>query len=272
MSPMSRQFWWRAMRWPIALFLPLAILFAFSDLDVSIAKALFFDAAHVQWIGAHNFWIEGFIHTGGRWAIRGVVAAAVLVWLATFRIERWRFVRRTTAYFVIATVLGIGMVGLLKTITNVDCPWDLAAFGGRFPLVHLLADRPDALRSAHCFPAAHASSGYALVTLYFAFREWNRALARVGLTLGLLCGAIFGLAQQARGAHFMSHDLWSAFLVWLTAVSVYVFAFAMRLQTASASGVADGTLDWLRDRIHGFRRRDGGRDRATDGATIVDAG
>jgi membrane-associated PAP2 superfamily phosphatase len=44
-------------------------------------------------------------------------------------------------------VLAIGCVGVLKTVTNVDCPWDLVPFGGKFPLVALFADRADALRA-----------------------------------------------------------------------------------------------------------------------------
>ena len=51
-----------------------------------------------------------------------------------------------------------------------------------------------------------------------AWRSWA---SRSGLSTGLA----FGLAQQARGAHFVSHDLWSAFLVWTLTLSVYAFAF-----------------------------------------------
>ena len=32
-------------------------------------------------------------------------------------------------------------------------------------------------------------------------------------------------AQQACGAHFVSHDVWSAWLVWTISLSVYTFAF-----------------------------------------------
>jgi membrane-associated PAP2 superfamily phosphatase len=262
MSLTTQQFWWRYMRWPLVLFVPLAILFAVTELDVSIANALFFDDVHRRWIGAHNFWIESVFHDGGRWTIRGVVAAGIAVRLVTFRCERWRSIGRSSLYFVVAGVLGIAIVGLLKTITNVDCPWDLDLYGGRFPLVRLFADRPDALRMGHCFPAAHASSGYALVTLYFAFREWSEMLARLGLAFGLVCGIVFGLAQQSRGAHFISHDLWSAFLIWLTAVSVYTFAFAMQLRTTCTVGVVDGTLDRIRNRLDAIRWRNCGRSKA----------
>jgi membrane-associated PAP2 superfamily phosphatase len=95
--------------------------------------------------------------------------------------------------------------------------------------VHLFAARPTELREAQCFPAAHASSGYALMALYFVAYERGPKLARLGLAAGLVLGLVFGIAQQARGAHFVSHDLWSAFLAWIISLTLYVFAFRARL-------------------------------------------
>jgi membrane-associated PAP2 superfamily phosphatase len=214
---------------PLALFVLLAGIFAMTPLDVTIARAAFFDSAHAHWIGADSWIVNGLLHTGGRWAIRGLVALALAFWIATYVERDWRALRRPTAFFIVATILSIGVVGLLKTLTNVDCPWDLVPFGGRFPFVELFADRPDTLRLGRCFPAAHASSGYALLALYFTFRERYAGLAKIGLAVGLATGLTFGLAQQARGAHFVSHDLWSAFLVWTVTLSVYTFGFRARL-------------------------------------------
>jgi membrane-associated PAP2 superfamily phosphatase len=225
----SFRFWWSHLQVPLAVFIVLAAVFAMTPLDVTIARAVFFNAAHAQWIGASNWTINELLHTGGRWTIRAVLALVLAFWIATYVERDWRGLRRPAAFFTIAALLSIGVVGLLKTLTNVDCPWDLAPFGGRFPYVELFADRSDALRLGRCFPAAHASSGYALLALYFTLRERHAALAKLGLALGLLTGLTFGLAQQARGAHFVSHDLWSAFLVWTVTLSVYTFAFRARL-------------------------------------------
>jgi membrane-associated PAP2 superfamily phosphatase len=96
----------------------------------------------------------------------------------------------------------------------------------------LFATRPVDLRHAQCFPAAHASSGYSLMALYFVAYERSRKLAIVGLAVGLLLGLVFGIAQQARGAHFVSHDLWSAFLAWILSLTLYAFAFRARLYHA----------------------------------------
>jgi membrane-associated PAP2 superfamily phosphatase len=225
----SLRFWWSHLQVPFALFVVTATVFAVTPLDEHIARAVFFDAASAQWIGAHSWVINELLHTAGRWAIRAMVALVLAFWVATFVRRDWRTLRRPAAFLTIAMLLSMGVVGLLKTVTNVDCPWDLVPFGGRFPYVELFADRPDALRAGRCFPAAHASSGYALLALYFVFRERHARLAKLGLGVGLLAGLTFGLAQQARGAHFVSHDLWSAFLVWTTTLSIYALAFRARL-------------------------------------------
>lgn len=63
------------------------------------------------------------------------------------------------------------------------------------------------------------------MALYFLAPERSRTLARIGLAIGLLLGVIFGIAQQSRGAHFVSHDLWSAFFGWMIPLTLYTFAF-----------------------------------------------
>ena len=235
--------WWREVRLPLALFAPAVTLFAVSHADVHIARAFFFDPVHARWIGTGS-WLAGpFMHTGGRWAIRAIVAAAALLSGVSSFVERLRPMRRPAAYFVVATVLSIALVGVLKSVINVDCPWDLIPFGGHYPVIALFADRPDALRAGHCFPAAHASAGYALMALYFVFREREPLLARMGLAIGVGTGVVFGIAQQSRGAHFLSHDLWSALLVWITVSFVYVYGFRSRLYSSefTTSTSAAGT-------------------------------
>lgn len=214
---------------PLALFVVLAALLASTNLDRSIAHALFFDEARSRFIGEHSWWTNELIHRGGTWLVRGIGVVAILLWATTWARPRLRELRRPTAFFIIAVALSVGLVGLLKSVTNVDCPRDLTEFGGTFAFVHLFEDRPEAWRHARCFPAAHASSGYALLALYFALRERSRRAARLGLIGGLGLGLVFGIAQQSRGAHFVSHDVWSLMLVWTVSLSLYTFVFKTRL-------------------------------------------
>lgn len=224
-------------RSPLLLFACAAVVLATTNADIDFARWAFFDPATLHWRGAGSWWINDVIHDGGRWLVRVVVAAVLLLWIGTFVNPRYAVWRRPAGYFVLATVLTVGIVGLLKILTNVDCAWDLAQFGGRFQYVHLFGDRPDAWPRAQCFPAAHASSGYALMALYFVGLELGRRWARAGLLTGIALGLIFGFAQQSRGAHLLSHDLWSAAFAWLVASSLYAFAFKCRLWTRVKTAV-----------------------------------
>ncbi|RYE95440.1 MAG: hypothetical protein EOO41_05650, partial [Methanobacteriota archaeon] len=72
-----------------------------------------------------------------------------------------------------------------------------------------------------CFPAGHASAGYAWVALYFCALALRPAWRMPALWMGIAAGLLFGIAQQLRGAHFLSHDLWSLAVCWGTALALY---------------------------------------------------
>jgi membrane-associated PAP2 superfamily phosphatase len=240
----DREFWWAHLRTPLFAFIILAVLCEFTSLDVLIAHKFFYDESHNAWLGANSWWINQFLHTGGRWTMRFIVVLSFLLWIATFMDAGLRPLRRASGYLCLGMIASVTIIGLLKMLTNVDCPWDLTQFGGNYPWVGLFADRADDLRQGRCFPSAHASSGYALMALYFALREYHRKLAKWGLALGLATGVIFGIAQQARGAHFLSHDVWSAFLVWLILLSLYVFGFKRRLHARRSRDTDDVVLNF----------------------------
>src|SRR5204862_495407 len=70
----------------------------------------------------------------------------------------------------------------------------------------------------HCFPDGHASSGFAFLGGFFAFRRETPRLARCWLAAAMAAGLVLGIGQQLRGAHFMSHTLWSGWLCWVVAL------------------------------------------------------
>lgn len=214
--------WWAFVRLPLALFACAFLLVQILDADVPLAQALFFDSAS-GWLGAHSWWANDFLHDGGRWFVRCVVAIALVLFIATY-LGAPRSWRRPSGYFVSACVLGVGIVGALKATLHVPCPWDLRLFGGRLAYAPLLARHLHVAHVSGCFPAAHAASGYALSSAYFVLRERSLRAARWALGVGIAVGVVFGIAQQSRGAHFLSHDLCSVILIWLTAASIYVFA------------------------------------------------
>ena len=56
---------------------------------------------------------------------------------------------------------------------------------------------------------------------WFWLRDRAPRAATVWLCAALLAGTALGLAQQIRGAHFMSHTLWTAWLCWTVAGAVW---------------------------------------------------
>ncbi|RZA35016.1 MAG: phosphatase PAP2 family protein [Lysobacteraceae bacterium] len=111
---------------------------------------------------------------------------------------------------------------LLKQSSNAHCPWDLARYGGSQPYIRLFEALPPGALPGHCLPAGHASSALWLVSLVVlwlpgpgrgAWRAWATALAP-GLALGWM--------QQMRGAHFLTHTLWSAWIACAIVLALVV--------------------------------------------------
>lgn len=170
-----------------------------------------------QWHYRDAWWTSQLLHQGGKWlsvaAGLGVAGAALLA-CSRPGLAHWR---RPLAYLLLSVVLSTVLVSLAKSVSAVDCPWDLARYGGQHPWLSLprawLARGP----ASGCFPAGHASAGYAWIALYFLAAARAPRWRWPALLLALALGAAFGLAQQLRGAHFASHDLASLALCWLCA-------------------------------------------------------
>ena len=230
-SALGRRFWlWHAAL-PGAAFAALAWAGARTGLDLALARAWAFNAAAGRFVGTGpgDWWARGLLHAGGGAAIRAAGVVLLIAWLVVRlrpALVPWR---RAAGYAVTAVVLGAILVGLLKATSNIDCPRVLEPFGGTRPYVHLFADRPDALPRAHCFPGGHSSSGFALFALYFALRDRHRRAARWALSLALTIGTLFAFGQEARGAHFLSHDVWSAAIMWFMVLALYAGPYRGRL-------------------------------------------
>jgi membrane-associated PAP2 superfamily phosphatase len=63
------------------------------------------------------------------------------------------------------------------------------------------------------------------MTGYFVFRQSDKKRAYFYLVAGLILGFAMGWAQMMRGAHFLSHNLWTAWVIWLVNVGFYLFNY-----------------------------------------------
>jgi membrane-associated PAP2 superfamily phosphatase len=108
--------------------------------------------------------------------------------------------------------LSLLLVVAIKRFSATSCPWDLAAFGGTAAHVsHWLWGVADG-GTGRCFPAGHASTALAFWALPVWLATAHPQRARQWLLAVAVVGAVLGGVQQLRGAHFMSHTLWTAWL------------------------------------------------------------
>jgi membrane-associated PAP2 superfamily phosphatase len=205
--------WRRADVALLALCLLLVLAWDLSGLDLTFSA----------WIGgARGFpWRNHVLparvlHDGGRWAS----ALALLVFIGALMTGRPQGAsRRERAAALGAVLAGLLGVPLLKRFSSTSCPWDLVPFGGGVPYVgHWALGVADG-GPGHCFPSGHGVAAWAFIGVALLWRPWRPQVAR-GLALAvLMAGVAFGWAQTVRGAHFVSHSLWTAWLCAALAVA-----------------------------------------------------
>ncbi len=132
-------------------------------------------------------------------------------------------------------LLSLALVPMLlagaKQFTNVYCPKQLEAFGGSMVQQGVLECRNPANEgraAGKCFPAGHASGGFALLMLFFCLPRRKRW---AGLAIGFAAGWSMGLYQMLRGQHFLSHTLFTMTGAWLIILCI---VWSLRAVTANS--------------------------------------
>lgn len=137
-----------------------------------------------------------------------------------FKPRRWEF-----GYFFIMVMLATSTIAILKSQSAHACPWDMAVATTQGILWELSAT------AGHCFPGGHALSGFALLVGYFIYRTTRPKRAYFFILAALILGFTMGWGQMMRGAHFLSHTLWTGWIIWGLNVMAYAL-FADRLVKA----------------------------------------
>ncbi len=187
--------------------------------------APFYDAQQLAFPLKNDWFIETVMHL---W-LKYLVIAISLVFLGLFILgfiknaQDWiKKNQRAFVWTFIAMLASTTLISILKHMSNHSCPWDLTMFGGRQPYLALFEALPVGAKPGHCFPGGHASAGFSLMAIYFGFRDNQPILAKTALCVGLLLGLVMGWGQMMRGAHFMSHNLWTGLIVWLFLLALYL--------------------------------------------------
>jgi len=214
-APAPRAAWLRPLDWALIAAAVLILWIGHgTDIDLYLADAMF-DRASGVFPWQHAWLAERFNHELLKTALQllGFAVIAVAVWDCFKPWRSWTVARRTgIRVLALAAVLVPAVISLLKRFSVSHCPWDLQRYGGNEPYVRLLDLMPAGLPAGHCMPAGHASSAlWLLAVAVFWLPSRPRMAAAVGAAM-LVFGFAVGWMQQLRGAHFLTHTLWS---VWI---------------------------------------------------------
>jgi len=223
----------------MALFLSGILLLAIgqSDIDLMLADSMFdpvgrtFPLRHA-WITAkfgHDY-LKTFF------SILGAIPVLLCLFDIIRPIQSWAgWFRLRVRIVALSAILVPLAISSLKSLSASYCPWDIDRYGGNAPYVHLLSSLPDGLIPGHCLPGGHASSALWLVSLAFFWWPFRPRIAMLAGFTTLMLGMGVGWIQQIRGAHFLTHTLWS---MWIAcAINVTLFVMLKRISRSSqASG------------------------------------
>lgn len=172
-----------------------------------------FDPVGQNFPWENNYWLDLLNH---RLLKLSIISAAVVTLL-------WGIYRRNGRLVTTMLLLGIGplVIGILKATSAHSCPWDLVEYGGKSLSYVLMGTAPVGAGPGHCFPGGHASSGFAVMALFFLFYPERPRLATLCWFVGASLGMLMGFGQIMRGAHFLTHNLWAGWWVWLSQLAVF---------------------------------------------------
>ncbi len=202
----------RAELWWLAAALGLIVLLArYTSLD-HMLTGIFYDPAARQFpLRDQPFWAM-IMHTGLKYFSIAAWFGLLLWWTSLRRQPARQPLRRAIGFTLLVTLLASLTVASLRALSAHSCPWELSLYGGTADYFRFFDTVPLNPGSGRCAPSGHAAAGFAWLAGYIALRGVDRHAARLALAFSLVLGILTGLTQLARGAHFLSHLLLTAWV------------------------------------------------------------
>lgn len=207
-----------------ASLLALVVVFAFfeyTNVDLLIQQYLYLPAEKTWVLKDPDLIYRKIFYTGIKIPIYIIGVGALIASIVSWKKNIWNEYRKgflivTLSLIILPTTIAV--VG--KNMSNVQCPDDLDRFAGTIPYVKHFEPYPPNPNSAdgkwpkgRCWPAGHASGGFALISLVCLFRKKRNKIAAFIFAMSM--GWIMGIYQMLRGAHFLSHHLMTMVLAFI---------------------------------------------------------
>lgn len=229
----NKTWWTRHLVYPLLALVALSLIINFLDLDKIIADSLY-GLEGDAWTLRQHWFVEGVLHKGGR-------ALSIILFLiclcgfgVSFFKDALRPYRLSLGYLLLTVAVSTLLVGFLKKHSGVSCPWEFSIYGGSLDYLPVFKQLT-VHNGSGCFPAGHVSAAYAWLGLFYVMLSYKPHWRFPALLLVIVCGLSFGIAQQLRGAHFISHDLWTLAICWFIATGFYPIILAPKNSTVQST-------------------------------------
>lgn len=210
------------------------IFFALSSIDIDL-QDLLYNTQTQQWVLSNNAEPYHFIFYSGAKKLLIFLAVILLIVLLFFR--KNPTIKPYTKGLLIVILSAIfvpSITGGIKKYSNMPCPKHEIHYGGKYPhtAVWQRYKAPyTKLKNIRCWPAGHASGGFALMSLFFLFkRKRNKILA---LVAAIIIGWSMGTYKMLIGDHYFSHTFITMLLTWLTILIIEKIVSAFEIKRMS---------------------------------------
>jgi membrane-associated PAP2 superfamily phosphatase len=199
-------------------------LFQFTNLDIFI-QSFFYDFESKNWLIDKNEPIlKLFLYDGLK---KAIIIFNVLILIALIFFRKKQIIQEYKKGLLIVLLSAIfipSIIGTLKAITNTPCPCNIINFGGTYPDIKVFDKYPEDFiqkSKAKCWPAGHASGGFALMSLFFLFKKpKHQKIALIGI---IILAWSMGTYKMLLGDHFLSHTIITMLLAWIIILTIVKF-------------------------------------------------
>lgn len=195
--------------------------FQFTNSDIMVQN-YFYNFETKSWlIDKDEPILKFFLYDGLK---KGLIIFGVFILILLIFFRKYEFVKEYKKGLIILLLSSIfvpTIVGSLKAITNTPCPCNIEHFGGEYPDIKVFDKYPEDFiqkSKAKCWPAGHASGGFALMALFFFFKNPRNQF--FGLIGAITLGWSMGTYKMLLGDHFLSHTIITMILAWIIILTI----------------------------------------------------
>ncbi len=208
----------------IATLLFVVFIFEFGNLDIVIQNH-FYNIQTQKWLLSKDEPIAKFIFYDGIKKL--LILFLVSIFFCLIFLRKKIIIQKYKQGLIIVLCSGIlvpAIIGALKAATNIPCPRNIVQYGGDHPHIKVFEKYSQDFKQSKrmkCWPAGHASGGFALLSLFFLFK--SRKNKKFSILFALTIGWIMGIHKMLIGDHFLSHTIVTMIVAWLIILIIAKF-------------------------------------------------